>query len=253
VKLEFSHISASYRKKHVLQDVSFSLEEGSITALIGRNGAGKSTLISCLTGEKTDYVGVILLNGQDVKSMDIQTRARLISCLPQNLPKPHVTVRELVTFGRTPYLPLTGKLSANDKTIVDRALEVTNMTAFADAFVDTLSGGERRRAFLAMTFAQDTPLIVLDEPTAHLDANSRFELMALIDNMRMTMGKTFLIVMHDLPEVLRCADQIAVLHDKQLTFFGNADECLTQQIPQNYFNVRIHGSKQDGYAVVPMQ
>ncbi|MBP3372256.1 MAG: ABC transporter ATP-binding protein [Clostridia bacterium] len=253
MKTEFSHICASYRKKRVLQDITFSLEEGSITALIGRNGAGKSTLISCLTGEKTDYDGTILLDGRDIRTMDVQTRARLISCLPQNLPKPHVTVRELVTFGRTPYLPLTGKLSKNDEIIIDRALEVTNMTAFADAFVDTLSGGERRRAFLAMTFAQNTPLIVLDEPTAHLDANSRFELMALIDNMRKTMGKTFLIVMHDLPEVLRCANQIAVLHDKQLTFFGNADECLAQQIPQKCFNVRVHGSKEDGYAVIPMQ
>ena len=152
--------------------------------------------------------------------MSNSQRAGRLACLPQVLPRPHVTVKELVAFGRTPYLPMTGTLSPEDLERVEWAISVTGLLPFERAFVDELSGGERKKAFFAMTLAQDTPVVVLDEPTAHLDAVSRFEFLNLLEQLCRETGKTFLAVMHELPEVLRYADHIVVLHDRQVAFSG---------------------------------
>lgn len=252
MKLIFENVTAAYRRKTVLEEVSFSVP-GSITALIGRNGAGKSTLIRCLTGEKQDYRGRILLDGQDLRTVDVRCRAAALACLPQTLPRPHVTVEELVGFGRTPYTPLTGKLSPEDREKVQWAINAVGLEKLCSAFVDTLSGGERKKAFFAMTLAQDTPLVILDEPTAHLDAVSRFEFLDLVEDMRSRTGKTFLVVMHDLPEVLRCADRIVAICEKRVVFDGGPEECLAENIPQSCFQIRVTGSKDRGYAVTPLK
>ena len=252
MKLSFEHISAAYRKRQVLRDVSFTAESGAITILLGRNGAGKSTLVRCLTGEKQDYTGRICLDSDDVRIMSNSQRAGRLACLPQVLPRPHVTVKELVAFGRTPYLPLTGTLSPEDLERVEWAISVTGLLPFERAFVDELSGGERKKAFFAMTLAQDTPVVVLDEPTAHLDAVSRFEFLNLLEQLCRETGKTFLAVMHELPEVLRYADHIVVLHDRQVAFSGTAAACLSAGIPESCFQIHVAGSRADGYAVRPL-
>lgn len=249
--LQFENITAAYRKKTVLSGVSFCVPEGSITVLAGKNGAGKSTLLRCLTGEKNDYTGTILLDGKDIRSTDRETRVRRIACLPQVLPAPHVTVRELVAFGRTPYMPLSGKLSQQDRAAVADAMEQAEVADLGDCFVDTLSGGQRKKAFLAMTLAQDTPIVVLDEPTAHLDLSSRFSLLALIHRLGKQTGKTFLIVLHELPEVLPYADRIIVLENSCKVFDGTPDDCLAGKIPDKHFGIRISGDKETGYAAVP--
>jgi len=252
VKLTFEQLSASYRKKSVLEDVSFSVKRGTVTAVIGRNGAGKSTLVSCLMGGKTDYEGRILLDGQDVRRMEPGERACRIACMPQVLPRPHVTVRELISFGRTPYVPISGSLSFADRAAVDRAICAVGLTGMERSFVDELSGGERKKAFFAMTLAQDTPLVVLDEPTAHLDVVSRFAFLALLKKLCRETGKTFLVVMHELPEVLRCADEIIVLHEKRVAFSGDASDCLAAKVPQTCFRVEISGDRERGYALRPL-
>ena len=252
MKLHFEHVCASYRNRPVLADVSFSAESGSITVLLGRNGAGKSTLVRCLTGEKQDYSGLIQLDSLDVRTMTAGQRACRLACLPQVLPRPHVSVRELVSFGRTPYVPLTGTLSAEDRERVDWAISATGLRSFERAFVDELSGGERKKAFFAMTLAQDTPVVVLDEPTAHLDAVSRFEFLDLLEQLCRKTGKTFLAVMHELPEVLRYADRVVVLHDRQVAFHGSAEDCLAAGIPESCFRLHVTGSRTAGYAVRPI-
>lgn len=253
MNLVFDGVSASYKKDTVLENIRFSAESGSITALTGRNGAGKSTLINCLFGEKRDYRGKILLDEQDVRTMSHHELATLAACLPQILPRPHVTVRELVSFGRTPYTPLSGKLSPVDQEMIDQAIRSVNMERFADAYVDNLSGGERKKAFFAMTLAQDTPVLVLDEPTSHLDTVSRFAFLDLIEKMCRRTGKTFLIVMHDLPEVLRYADRIVTIENGKVLFDGTPAQCLAEKIPQNCFRIEISGDRDHGYAVSPVK
>lgn len=252
MNVRFENICVSYRKKAVLEDVSFSACQGSITALIGRNGAGKTTLLRCLTGEKGDYRGVITLDGKDVRDFDHRQRATAIACLPQELPKPRVTVRELVGFGRTPYTPLTGTFRPVDTAAVEKAMADTGIAHLADAMVDTLSGGERKKAFFAMVLAQDTPVVVLDEPTAHLDTVSRFEFLELVGRICHETGKTFLLVMHDLTDVLRFAEQIVTLHDHQVVFTGTPEACLEEKIPQTCFGVSISGSRETGFAATPL-
>jgi len=253
VKVTFDTVCAAYKNKPVFKNISFSADSGSITALIGRNGAGKSTLIRCLTGEKRDYSGSILLDGQDVRTLSMGDLARRVACLPQHLPAPHVTVRELAGFGRTPYLPLSGRLSPQDEETVARAIHSAGMETYADTFVDTLSGGERKKAFFAMILAQDTPVVILDEPTAHLDTVSRFEFLELTDKLRQETGKTFLMVMHDLPDVLRCADRIVTLHEGTLIFDGTPAQCLSDRIPQRCFRIQITGDPEHGYAETPLK
>lgn len=250
--LEFQDLCAGYRGKPALESVSFQVPEGSITVLLGRNGAGKTTLVRCLTGEKRDYTGSILAGGQDVGAMTPTRRARTLSCLPQTLPQPHITVEELVRFGRTPHAPLLGALSAHDRAQADAALRAAGMEAFARHFVDELSGGERKKAFFAMTLAQDTPIVILDEPTAHLDVVSRFAFLDLVEKMRRETGKTFLLVMHELPEVLRCADWIVALRDTRVDFAGTAQQCLEQDVPRRCFQVRVTGDRDRGFAVTPL-
>ena len=253
MNLMFRNVSVSYRGKTVVGNASFSVEPGSITAIVGRNGTGKTTLLRCLTGEKNDYAGEILLNGDNIKKLSHAERSVKLSYLPQELPLPQVTVRELVSFGRTPYTPFSGALSQTDREKVEWAIKTVSLEALAGASLDTLSGGQRKKAFFAMTLAQDTPLVVLDEPTAHLDAESRFAFLELLERLCQETGKTFLVVMHELPEVLQCARHIVALDNSSVCFCGTPEEFLTQGLPQRAFGVQIHGQKDRGYAVVPLK
>ena len=252
MKLTFQDVSLSYAGKPLLQNISFCAKQGEITALIGRNGAGKSSLIRCLMGEYSGYSGQILLDDRLSGQLSPQERSLLVACLPQTLPHPHVTVEELVSFGRTPYTPLSGRLSPTDCAKIQWAIQSTGLEALRGQFVDTLSGGERKKAFFAMTLAQDTPLVVLDEPTAHLDTVSRFEFLALLERLSRETGKTFLVVLHDLPEVMRYAQHIVTLHQGQITFDGTPGDCLKQSIPQRYFGIRLTGDMENGFAVIPV-
>ena len=253
MKITFQHLCARYGKNEVLHDVSFCVHHGSITALVGRNGVGKTTLLRCLTDHTQPYEGKIILNELSLCRLSLRERARYISCLPQSLPRPHVTVEELVCFGRTPYHSFACNLTDTDRAIVAQVLEDVGICHLKESFVDTLSGGERKKAFFAMTLAQDTPIIVLDEPTAHLDAVSRFEFLSILERMRQKYEKTFLVVMHDLPDLLRCADHIVALHDGSVAFEGEPGAFLQQKIAQRYFGVAITGNSQDGYAVMPIR
>ena len=131
------------------------------------------------------------------------------------------------------------------------AIKAVGLETFARTSVNTLSGGERKKAFFAMTLAQDTPLVVLDEPTAHLDAESRFAFLELLERLSEETGKTFLVVMHELPEVLQYARNIVALDDHSVCFCGTPEKFLEQGLPQRVFGVQINGKKDCGYAVVP--
>ena len=253
MSLIFNDVGAAYGRKNVLEKVSFSVETGSITAVVGRNGMGKTTLLRCLTGEKSDYTGEILLDGQTIRKFSYAERAVKLSCLPQELPMPQVTVRELVSFGRTPYTSFSGALSQVDRQTVDWAIRTVGLEALSHAAVDNLSGGERTQAFFAMTLAQDTPLVVLDEPGAHLDAESRFVFWDLLERLRKERGKTFLVVMHELPEVLQYAQRLVAIDRGTVCFSGTPEAFLEQAIPQKIFGVAIHGDKERGYGVVPLK
>jgi ABC-type cobalamin/Fe3+-siderophores transport system ATPase subunit len=186
-----------------------------------------------------------------VRALSTGERAKRVGYLPQELPCPRVTVRELVAFGRSPYLPLVGKLTDEDAAAVETALRLVALEGMADRLVDSLSGGERQKAFLAMVLAQETPLVVLDEPTAQLDVAARLAFCDLLKQLNVTTGKVFLVVMHELPEALCLADRLAVLQDGSLTFTGTPQEALTQSVPQSCFGITLTGDPINGYAIKP--
>ena len=166
--LSFHQVCASYGKNQVLDHIDFSLVPHKLTAVVGRNGSGKSTLVSCVNQE-LPYTGEITFSDRNLAVMTLRERAQLISILPQTLHSPAVTVEELTAFGRNPYLDFGKRMSPKDWQAVDDALEAIGISGLRDKLVTELSGGERQKAYLAMVLAQNTRVMILDEPTTYMD------------------------------------------------------------------------------------
>ena len=235
--LSLRNISLRLGDRRILEDVSFTLRPHRLTALVGRNGSGKSTLLACVNQQVT-YTGEILEGEKNMALLAPKERAKAVAILPQTLPAPHITVREMAAFGRTPYLDLTGRLTEKDRRAVSEALRSADAEALADRYVDTLSGGEGQRAALAMILAQNTPIALLDEPTAHLDQAHEA---AFLDRLKaLTVGrkKTFLVVLHDLTLAARYADDLIVLEEGRVVFSGPRETCLEQEVMENTFHLR---------------
>lgn len=234
--LEIKQLSARVGNQDFLRGISLTLPKGTLTALVGRNGSGKSTLLNCIGGVRA-YHGNILLGGEDLSKLPPRARAQRLSLLPQNLSSPHITVAELATLGRSPYVDLGHRLTVADKAAVKQAMETAGVTALADRFLDELSGGEKQRAYLAMILAQETELLLLDEPTTHMDAACGDSFLRCLAALRQQ-GRTLLVVMHDLTEAVRYADCIVVMEQGRIVFAGNTGECLACGALEQTLHVR---------------
>lgn len=241
--LEFCEVTVSYDKKPVLEQIRFPLKEHRLTVLLGRNGSGKSTLVGALN-QRIPYTGQILLHGKDVSAMRPKDRAKQIAVLPQVLSAPHILVEELVAFGRSPYLDLTGRLAAEDRELVDKAITDAEVEDLRGRFVDTLSGGERQRVYLAMILAQNTPIVILDEPTAHMDQQHEAAFLRCLQKLKPE--KTFLVILHDLTLAAQFADELAVIDRHKLVYAGEREQCVEQGILERTFSVRKYVLEQDG-------
>lgn len=237
--LEIKNLSAGYRGTHVLNEVSLTLEPGKITALVGRNGCGKSTLLSCVNGV-VNYTGEILLDGRELRQMTARERALHIALLPQVLPSTAMRVDELVLLGRNPHLAFMRKMRRSDMKICKRAMFETGIAELCEKKVCELSGGERQRAFIAMILAQDTEIIMLDEPTTYMDVGNRAEFFRLLQSLRDRSGKAVLVVVHDLPEAVRYCDRMVVLDGGRVMFDGSAANCMTDGVLERTFGVKAH-------------
>lgn len=243
--LAFENVCAGYGKRQILKDVNFEIKPHKMTAILGKNGCGKSTLVSCIN-QQIHYTGRIVCQDRDIRLMTQQERARAVSILPQVLPSPAVTVEELVGFGRTPYLGWSQKLSPQDKSEVERAMEFVQIEKRKDQLVSTLSGGERQRAFLAMVLAQDTRLMVLDEPTTYMDVAYQAQFMQLMSQLKREWKKTLLVVMHDLSLAMKYADYVLVIDGGKVYFEGTLETCLDSQVIETVFGVKKQVFLKDG-------
>lgn len=243
--LEFKDVTVSRGKKPIVRNISFKLRPHSITAVIGRNGCGKSTLFSAVAGGGI-YTGQILFDDRDIRTMTDMERARAVSVLPQFLPEPDVTVRELVSFGRTPYLDFAGRLTEKDKESVSEAMKLLDIESLAEKSAAHISGGEKQKAYLAMTLAQNTRVLLLDEPTTYMDQPFQNEFMNILTELKSKRKKTFLTVLHDLPSALKYADDIAVIADGELKFFGSAEECGNSSVIEEVFGTKKHIFTENG-------
>ncbi len=217
ITLEGIELSLGYTKrgklKELLSDLSFQLYSGELTCLLGPNGVGKSTLIRAILGEVSPWEGKLLLDQQELSSYGIEERAKRIAVVLTNPSYPgNMTVGQLVALGRTPHTSWTGKLGTEDRNRVDQALYETRLTMLQDERLSELSDGQRQKAMIARALAQDGSVIVLDEPTAHLDLINRLEIMTLLREISQKKEKAVLVVTHDLDIALETADRFWILN-----------------------------------------
>ncbi|MDR1630435.1 MAG: ABC transporter ATP-binding protein [Oscillospiraceae bacterium] len=249
--LEFSDMSFTYDKKTpVLEKLSFSIPGEKITCLIGPNACGKSTLLRLAAGLLRPTAGSIAVSGHDLGVLPPKERAKRISFFPQWRTVPDITVFDLAAHGRYPHLSRRHVLSQKDRDIIENALRLTGAWEFSHRRLTSLSGGQRQRACLAMTVAQDTPLILLDEPTAYLDIRVQYELMALLRTLA-DGGKTVVMVLHDLPLALERSDYALLLADGKLQCCGAPREIAQSGAVDKVFGIALKKNKY-GYTALPL-
>jgi len=249
--LEVNHLSVRYDQKPVLKKVNLRLETGKILAVIGPNGAGKSTLVRALSGIIPAETGRIVFDGHDLANLPPHERARLVAIVPQvrHLP-PAFTAWQVVLLGRTPYLNWFGQVSAQDEAIVRQAMEQTRTLELAKRLVSELSGGELQRLLLARALVQTTPIMLLDEPTTHLDLHYQISLLNQVQELvrqpaaiSLENGHrsppAVLVVLHDLNLVARYADQVMLLVDGQVRAYGSQAEVLRADLLSEAFGIPL--------------
>ena len=235
--IEFKNVSLYYGKNRILKEVSFRCEKGKITAIIGKNGAGKTSCLKCLMGEKR-FSGEILLEGKDIKALSKIQRAQRISYLSQTLPDTSFTVQELTALGRRPYQKGVRKLSSEDEEIIRSAMKDAGVISFSERSVNTLSGGEKQRAYLSMVLAQETDVIALDEASTYMDAAVENEMYDIIQSLSRNYGKTIILVTHNLTRMVNDADEIVVLNEGEVRAQMSSDQARKTSLIEDMFGVK---------------
>lgn len=232
------HLSLSYGSMTVLPDLTVGVEAGEITSLVGRNGCGKSTLLRCLGRLLPLSAGAVVLDGKALASYAPKELARRMAMLPQGPTAPDgMTVQDLVEKGRYPHRGMLGTNTGHDRERVAWALARTGMSELADRPLERLSGGQRQRAWIAMALAQDTALILLDEPTTFLDVAYQLELMELLRALNSEHGTTILMVLHDLNQAAAFSDRLIALREGEIYSTGTPAEVLTVDMVRDVFGL----------------
>ena len=248
--LELRGIAAGYGGTPVLREVSFTVPKGSLTALIGPNGCGKTTLLRAAARQLPLLAGEILLDGRAVSSYGRTEFARKAAFMPQVRSVPAITAGALVAHGRFPHLGFSRRLRPEDRAAVQAAMEATGVADWANRDLRALSGGERQRVYLAMALAQDTDLILLDEPTTYLDPGRQFELLDLIASLP-GRGKTVVMVLHDLSHALRYSTQLLLLEQGRLVQRGTPEELYAGGQLDRVFGIRSRRAPDGSYYFLP--
>lgn len=239
--ITFTDVVKDYPGARVLGPVTGEIATGGITALIGPNGAGKSTLLTAIGRLLEPDAGTITVAGLDVRTTKSDELAKHLSILRQdNHIQARLTVRDLVGFGRFPYSK--GRLRPEDVRFVDEALEFLNLTELSGRFLDQLSGGQRQRAYVAMVLAQDTATVLLDEPLNNLDMKHSVLMMRQLRRAADELGKTIVLIIHDVNFAAAYADRIIALRDGLICHTGTVAEIMTDEVLTDVFDtpVRVH-------------
>ncbi|WP_228386246.1 ABC transporter ATP-binding protein [Ornithinicoccus halotolerans] len=232
-------LSVGYGDRPVLQDVDLALPDGAVTAIVGPNGCGKSTLLRAVGRVLSPSDGAVLLDGEPVHRMPTRQVARALGLLPQtNVVPEQLTVRDLVQRGRFPHRGAFSRWTDRDEEAVAVALAATGTDEMADRLVDELSGGQRQRAWIAMVLAQQTPVLLLDEPTTYLDLAHRIEVLRLLRRLNEERQVTVAMVLHDLDEACRYADHLVAMCEGEVVAQGAPREIVTPELVEEVFGVR---------------
>lgn len=235
--LSANNLTLKHGKVHIIDHLDVTLPAGRVTAIVGPNGCGKSTLLNGLSRVHMPSGGEILLNGSNIHRVPSKIVARYLALLPQDTSAPDgISVSELIRFGRHPHQSMMKQWAMDDKQAIDYALNAADLHDLKDRQLDTLSGGQRQRAWIAMSIAQETPLLLLDEPTSALDLGHQIEVFELIRHLSQE-GKTIAMVVHDLPSACRYADHIIAMKDGKIITQGLPKEVMTKTLVRELYGI----------------
>lgn len=238
--IHIERLSIGYKSKKkdkiIAKDLSATILSGELTCLIGANGVGKSTLLRTLSGFQPPINGKIIIKGKEISSYSQKELSQLIGVvLTEKVEVRDMSVTELVNMGRSPYTGFWGKLTSEDNAVVKEAIRMVNIPELAERSIQTLSDGERQKAMIAKTLAQQTPIIFLDEPTAFLDFPSKIEILQLLHSLSKNTNKTIFLSTHDLELALQIADIVWMMDKTKGLFTGSPDELAREGIIGNFF------------------
>ncbi|MEO9653913.1 Fe(3+) dicitrate ABC transporter ATP-binding protein FecE [Marinomonas sp.] len=242
MSLSIHQLNVGYQDKTIVKQITLDIPDGKIVALLGPNGCGKSTLLKAIARILTPQSGEVRWQGTNLHKLPSRQLATQLALLPQTQPIPEgVKVKDLVAYGRSPYTGFWGRLNKKDHVIIQQAMQQVGVDILAEQYVSELSGGQRQRVWLAMTLAQDTPYLLLDEPTTYMDLNHQVELMKLLRQLNQK-GKTIITVLHDINQAARYCDHLIVMRDGDVVTQGSPDSVLTPELLLSVFNVdaQIH-------------
>ena len=241
--LELINVQKDYGRFKL--NCSLEVKAGCVTGLIGQNGAGKSTLLSIITRLMKRDLGEVYIEGKEISQWDKKELSKKIAILKQsNNLNMRLTIRELVSFGRFPYCE--GRLTEEDEKFVDDAIEYMNLVDIQNKYLDELSGGQRQRAFIAMVIAQGTEYIFLDEPLNNLDMKNASSMMKVLRNLCDELGKTIILVMHDINFTACYSDYIVALKDGKIARQGTVDEIINEDILREIYEMDFNVQEIDG-------
>ncbi|MBC2139284.1 ABC transporter ATP-binding protein [Listeria innocua] len=237
--MEVRDVSFSYNGTDaILKNVSFTIQKNKINTIVGPNGSGKSTLLEILARLLSPNSGKVLLEGKSIFEWKAKEFAQNVAIVHQNniLPS-ELTVKELLYFGRLPYKNWRMTRTKADDVAVEKALKQTELSEKAEKFVDSLSGGERQRVFIATALAQDTPILLLDEPTTFLDMYFQLEILELVKRLNQEEKLTIVMILHDLNQALTYSDQLVVMKKGEVVAKGNPETLLTTELIAETYGV----------------
>lgn len=227
--ISVKNLSVAYENNTIIENMNLSIPKGKISIIIGANGCGKSTLLKTIARINKPKNGDIFINNKSIKELKEKNIAKEVAFLPQGPTCPSgLTVRELVAYGRFPHQKIIGGLNSHDKDLIDWAIEETGLKEFADREVENLSGGQRQRAWIAMTLAQETEIIMLDEPTTYLDMSYQLEVLEVLQRLNKEKKITVVIVLHELNNACRFADNIIGLRKGKIICEGKPMDVINK-------------------------
>jgi iron complex transport system ATP-binding protein len=257
VRLVIQGISFSYGSSDVLADVTFEANDGEIVGVIGPNGSGKTTLLRCVNRALSPRVGTVLIDGKDYAELTRREIAGNIGVVPQNsVVSFPFTVLDIVMMGRTPAMERFERESEKDLEIVRKAMEMTNVVALADRTMDQVSGGEKQRVVIARALAQKPRILLLDEPTLHLDVNHQLEIMDLVRNLASSEKLTVIVVSHDLNLAARYCNKLILMSSGKIQASGRVSDVLTEKNLESVFRVKAavtYDKHLGAYTVTPLE
>ena len=236
--IETENLKIGYNDNIIVESLNMKIEKGKITSIIGPNGCGKSTILKAVGRIIKKKQGNVFINGYDIdfqKSKDIAKQMAILSQIPTA--PTSLTCYELVSYGRFPYQKGFGKMSLEDKSIVNWALDSTNLTELKDRPIGSLSGGQRQRVWIAMALAQKGNIILLDEPTTYLDLSCQLEILELLVKLNKENGTTIVMVLHDLNLAAKYSDNLIAVKNGEIYKTGKTEDVLTQDMLKDCFGV----------------